>query len=315
MNQSNSPAFYSQPLNSNNPPSILQPQSVNSIQQPHSVNSLQQPHSVSSIQQPHSVSNIQQPHSVSNLQQPHSVNSLTAAQSVAPPVGPSHTVNIDFANSTTNFNQFDLNSLVSTFQYEFGNDDIPEPVIRSKELLNQLKLSIQSLLSQLSFILNPANEQSKQQVDNQFQLLGKQIENFYKTCDLLTVSLRSACEAQLLSNEMRQLYRYYAHMDHTDVARNEGQMVNSMNIQMQRINELKGILKRFLTFKEQEVVLQPPTPPPQLSQPGPAQMQMPFNLQQQQQPQNQSPMPQQQPQQMPAGQPQQQQNYYQQQMY
>ena len=50
MNQSNSPAFYGQPLtpafNSNNPPSVLQPQSVNSIQQPHSVNSLQQPHSV-----------------------------------------------------------------------------------------------------------------------------------------------------------------------------------------------------------------------------------------------------------------------------
>lgn len=151
MNQSNSPAFYSQPLNSNNPPSILQPQSVNSIQQPHSVNSLQQPHSVNSIQQPHSVSNLQQPHSVSSL--------TPAGQVTAPPAGPSHTVNIDFANSTTNFNQFDLNSLVSTFQFEFGNDDIPESVIRSKELLSQLKLSIQSLLSQLSFILNPANEQ------------------------------------------------------------------------------------------------------------------------------------------------------------
>ena len=135
MNQSNSPAFYSQPLNSNNPPSILQPQSVNSIQQPHSVSSLQQPHSVNS--------NIQQPHSVSNLQQPHSVNSLNAAQSSATPTGPSHTVTIDFTDSTTNYNQFDLNSLVSTFQYEFGNDDIPEPVMRSKDLLGQLKISIQ----------------------------------------------------------------------------------------------------------------------------------------------------------------------------
>lgn len=135
MNQSNSPAFYSQPLNSNNPPSILQPQSVNSIQQPHSVNSLQQPHSVN---------NIQQPHSVSNLQQPHSVNSLPSVQvQSTQPTGPSHTVNLDFSNATTNFNQFDLDSLVSGFQYEFAQDEISEPVAKSKELFNQLKVAIQ----------------------------------------------------------------------------------------------------------------------------------------------------------------------------
>ncbi len=162
MNQSNSPAsFYNQPLNSNNPPSILQPHSVNSIQQPHSVNSLQQPHSVNSIQQPHSVSNLQQPHSVSNLQQPHSVNSLPSAQpqSVQPPSGPSHTLSVDFSQaSTTALNQFELNSLVSSFQYEFAQDDIPEPVTRSKELFKELYKNLQSLTGQLMFILNPANE-------------------------------------------------------------------------------------------------------------------------------------------------------------
>lgn len=114
----------------------------------------------------------------------------------------------------------------------------------------------------------------------------------------------------MLSNEMRQLYRYYAHMDHTDAARNEGQMVNSMNIQMQRINELKGILKRFLTFNEQEVALQP-TPPP-------------MNPQVQPLPQNQPPVAQVPQQQGPMGQQQQhqqqhqhsqQQNYYQQPMF
>lgn len=121
----------------------------------------------------------------------------------------------------------------------------------------------------------------------------------------------------MLSNEMRQLYRYYAHMDHTDAARNEGQMVNSMNIQMQRINELKGILKRFLTFNEQEVALQPTRPAPQQSHPA-SQPQMnphvqPFPLNQPpvaQVPQQQGSMGQQQQQQQP-----QQQNYYQQPMF
>ena len=164
--QSNSPAFYSQPINSNNPPSILQPQSANSIQQPHSVNSIQQPHSVNSIQQPHSVSNIQQPHSVSNiqqphsvsnlqqphsvsnLQQPHSVSSLHAAQSSAP-IGPNHTVNLDFSNAVPSYSQSDLNGLVSTFQYEFSQDETPEPITKSKELFTQLKFSIQVVLKQI----------------------------------------------------------------------------------------------------------------------------------------------------------------------
>ncbi len=153
MNQSNSPAsFYNQPLHSNNPPSILQP---------HSVSSLQQPHSVSSIQQPHSVSSLQQPHSVSNIQQPHSVNSLPSAQpqSVQPASGPSHVLSVDFSQaSTTALNQFELNSLVSSFQYDFAQDEIPEPVARSKELFKELHKSVQSLTGQLMFLVNPANE-------------------------------------------------------------------------------------------------------------------------------------------------------------
>ena len=64
------------------------------------------------------------------------------------------------------------------------------------------------------------------------------------------VNLRAACETQLLSNELKQYYRYYAHMDHMDAARNEGQMLNSVNIQMQRINELKNVLQRFLTTNQ-----------------------------------------------------------------
>ncbi len=158
MNQSNSPAFYQQSINSNNPPSIIQPQSVSSLQQPHSVSSIQQPHSVSNIQQPHSVSNIQQPHSVSNIQQPHSVSNIQQPHSVSNIQQPhsvsslpqsqlnnttSHSVNIEYTNATTKFNQSELNSILSAFNYEFSQDDLPEPINKSKELFNQLKLSIQ----------------------------------------------------------------------------------------------------------------------------------------------------------------------------
>ena len=144
MNQSNSPAFYQQSINSNNPPSIIQPQSVNSLQQPQSVNSLQQPQSVSSLQQPHSVSNLQQPHSVNSLQQPHSVNSLQPTQISS---GSSHSIH--FSAASTNINQSELNSHIQSFQYEFGQEEIPEPISKSKELFNQLKISIQVIIFQL----------------------------------------------------------------------------------------------------------------------------------------------------------------------
>ncbi len=66
----------------------------------------------------------------------------------------------------------------------------------------------------------------------------------------MIVNLKAACEAQMISNELRQFYRYYAHIDHTDVARTDGQMINSVNIQMKRINELKSCLQRFLHSNE-----------------------------------------------------------------
>ena len=107
-------------------------------------------------------------------------------------------------------------------------------------------------------------------------------------------------------------------MDHTDTARNETQMINSMNIQMQRINELKSVLKRFLTFNEHDVPLQSPTPfqqPHLQMHPAANQMQPSVHLQQKmaQQPvqlQQQPPH-----QQIPQPSQLQQQNYYQQQMF
>jgi hypothetical protein len=60
------------------------------------------------------------------------------------------------------------------------------------------------------------------------------------------VNLRSAHEAQLLSNELKSFYRYYAHIGPMDANRNEIPLVSSINIQSQRINDFKGLMQRFL---------------------------------------------------------------------
>jgi hypothetical protein len=82
--------------------------------------------------------------------------------------------------------------------------------------------------------------------ENQYQILGKTIENFYRVCDLFTVNLRAAHEAQLLSNELKYFCRYYAHIGPMDANRNEIPLVSSINIQSQRINDFKGLMQRFL---------------------------------------------------------------------
>lgn len=82
--------------------------------------------------------------------------------------------------------------------------------------------------------------------ENQYQILGKSIENFYRVCDLFTVNLRAAHEAQLLSNELKSFCRYYAHIGQMDASRNEIPLVSSINIQSQRINDFKGLMQRFL---------------------------------------------------------------------
>ena len=86
--------------------------------------------------------------------------------------------------------------------------------------------------------------------ESQFQIFGKNVENFNKICDLLTVNLRAACEAQMLANDLRSFSKYYAHIDQSDSMRIEGQIINSVNIQMQRINELRNTLQRFSNIDE-----------------------------------------------------------------
>ena len=71
----------------------------------------------------------------------------TGYSSIPPPHTPGtyQVHNIDFSSTTTNFNVYDLNSLLSSFQVESVQDEIPEPSIKCKELLSQLKTSIQVL--------------------------------------------------------------------------------------------------------------------------------------------------------------------------
>jgi len=89
-------------------------------------------------------------------------------------------------------------------------------------------------------------------VEKQFQLFGKSLEDFNRVCDLLTVNLKSAHEAQSISNELRYLYRSYAHIGPHDANRNEHPLLNSVNIQTQRIHEFKTMLQNFLDKTTQQ---------------------------------------------------------------
>lgn len=82
--------------------------------------------------------------------------------------------------------------------------------------------------------------------ENHFITFGKNVENFNKICDLLNVNLRAGCESQMMANDLRQFYRYYSHIDGQDSQRTDSQMINSMNIQTQRVHDLKAVLNKFL---------------------------------------------------------------------
>ena len=145
------------------------------------------------------------------------------------------------------------------------NDGLIDPISKCKELFSHLRNSLQFLLYQLSVVLNPANE-TKPTVENQFQLLGKYIENFNRVCDLLVVNLRTACEAQMISNEIKNFTRY-ASMGPMDINRQDNSLLNSVNIQMQRINEFRSMLQKYLSVTE--VKAQPHTQPPSVAAPVP----------------------------------------------
>lgn len=104
--------------------------------------------------------------------------------------------------------------------------------------------------------MNPTGENlgrnlKNQLSDNQFQLLGQYIENFYRVCDLLIVNLRMGCESQTISNELKFFWRYYAHIGQMDANRAENPHLASINIQTQRINELNKLFQNYLNLSNQ----------------------------------------------------------------
>jgi hypothetical protein len=87
-------------------------------------------------------------------------------------------------------------------------------------------------------------DKSRSQSENQFQLLGKCVENFNRVCDLLIVNLRTAYEAQSIYMELRNYARFYAFVGPD---RTENPPIYSINNQMQRIVEFKSALQRFIS--------------------------------------------------------------------
>ena len=77
--------------------------------------------------------------------QGHLPQTPTGYSSIPPPhtPGPSQIHNIDFTSTTTNFNVYDFNSLLSSFLVESVQDEISEPTNKCKELLSHLKTYIQ----------------------------------------------------------------------------------------------------------------------------------------------------------------------------
>jgi hypothetical protein len=71
-------------------------------------------------------------------------------------------------------------------------------------------------------------------------------------CDLLVVNLRTACETQQNSNEIRFLSKMYAYNGMMDSNRAENPQINSINIQMQRVNEFRAMLQNYLTKSEND---------------------------------------------------------------
>lgn len=80
--------------------------------------------------------------------------------------------------------------------------------------------------------------------ENQFQVLGKYVENFNRVCDLLIVNLRTQYESQHISNELKSFIRFYASIMPEQNRYNE---IQSVSNQIMRISELRKSLQDFVS--------------------------------------------------------------------
>lgn len=93
----------------------------------------------------------------------------------------------------------------------------------------------------------------RNQNENQFQVLGKHVENFNRVCDLLIINLRTVCESHVISNELKSLVRYYATMIPESNKYND---LQSVSIQLQRVSEFKKLLQDYVSGNSNNSIVQ-----------------------------------------------------------
>lgn len=127
-----------------------------------------------------------------------------------------------------------------------------DPITKCKDLLPQLKQSLLTLMQQLVIVMSP-NSDNKNVTENQFQLLGKHVENFDRVCDLLIINLRVAHEVQQVLT-MLQTYERLDQRDQQrpDPARNMSDSV--VNKHVSRIIEIRSSLQRYLAPKTEQML-------------------------------------------------------------
>jgi hypothetical protein len=107
-------------------------------------------------------------------------------------------------------------------------------------------------MQQLVIVMSP-NSDNKNITENQFQLLGKHVENFDRVCDLLIINLRVAHEVQQVLT-MLQTYERLDQRDQQrpDQARNVSDSV--VNKHVSRIIEIRSSLQRYLAPKTEQIL-------------------------------------------------------------
>ena len=96
---------------------------------------------------------------------------------------------------------------------------------------------------------------SKNASENQFQLLGKHVENFDRVCDLMIINLRVAHEVQ----QVLAMLNYYERLDQREQQREQRPdqlkhlSESNINKHVTRIIELRNTLERFLAPKTDQV--------------------------------------------------------------
>ena len=91
-------------------------------------------------------------------------------------------------------------------------------------------------MQQLVAVLVPNSDKGVS--ENQFQLLGKHVENFDRVCDLMIINLRVAHEVQ----QVLTMLQTFERLDQRDTQRDQ----SVVNKHVSRIMEIRNSLQRYL---------------------------------------------------------------------